>query len=281
MEQACFLLVTSGAGIAEWACVMMRGCSIAFSVLLVACSSSYGTEKTTSSDSNQTEGAPLPPRVPGAPPSAAPSSSSPHPGQSGGPQSGSHGGPTGDPDGGADGGSGNVCPADRPGPSPWKPPPSSTNVCTTSDVQYFVTQYNNSALTWADIQTAMKAKSQKCATCIFSSESDLNWRAIVLFTSPAGTGFFNWGSCAWKATGGNENCGRAYEHVDWCFNTVCGGCADQASYDTCSNNAYNDPNSCGADVAAGRTACGSSTYDNLVNVSCAYPEDVIRSLCGG
>jgi hypothetical protein len=228
-------------------------------VSLCACSSSYGEDKGATTDSakidrDATESAPPPPA---APPLT------------------SHN-PPADADGGA-GKSGKTCPADRPGPSPWKPPPAFTNACSTSDVAFFVKQWA-ATTTWAALKTAMEAR-PKCSSCIFGSENDINWRVIVLAADGSGDGKFNWGACAARApNGGGEACGRAFQNSEDCLGTVCAECADTTKQEACVADAK--IGTCKVDFDGAHSACN-GTFDDIANTRCAYVEDVVRSLCGG
>ncbi len=212
------------------------------------------------------------------------SSSSSSSGSSGTPDAGSSSGSSGMPDAGSSSGSsgGNpLCPSPAPATdAPFKPAAAQQTVCNAADLTFISQQAMNPNLTFAQLETALKARNAACGACVFTKETDASWGPLV-YVGNAGDGFVNWSACLTYAAGGSAACGAKLHQAESCFAEVCSvdACGSEAAADACVQTAFQNQAGCGRYDYV--TACGGeANLDTLFNV-CGTYLDVIAKSCGG
>ena len=192
--------------------------------------------------------------------------------------------PNGDGGAGKSGGGGGDASAANPDQCPkkgtptvgtWRAPPAASSVCTGADMTYFAQVAANQ--TWLGVESLMRTRNAGCAKCIFSRETDLQWRPVV-YAGTEGDAIVNYGACFTRTAGGSESCGRSVHLWASCYADVCdyGTCGTEAATNACyATQAVAD--SCISYSAV--TPCGGDTkYASLNNVCGTYIE-VARALC--
>jgi hypothetical protein len=157
----------------------------------------------------------------------------------------------------------------------WKAPPAASSVCSGADMTYFAQVAANQ--TWLGVESLMRTRNAGCAKCIFSKETDAQWRPVV-YVGTEGDAIVNYGACFNRTAGGTEACGRSVHLWSDCYADVC-------DYDTCGTEAATNTCYDGQAVAdscssySAITACGGDTkYASLNNICGTYIE-VARVLC--
>lgn len=166
----------------------------------------------------------------------------------------------------------------------WKPPAAINTSCTDADIAKLNSAFNNTAnKTYDDVIKDITASigAGNCLNCIVTDKTAANWGVLVKDTMGA---LPNFGACYAGFPGSNAACGKANEYLEICVLTACQGCADQNSFDACTQS-KGIAKACADPIKTLQTACASVTgidqTDSAINKACGDIVDGASTLCNG
>jgi hypothetical protein len=175
---------------------------------------------------------------------------------------------------------GPVCPSAGPATYPLPPPGAMTGACTPPDLDSMLADWASAKPT-AQVRAAIAARNAKCEACVFTEAVDPTWGPLVAGIAPLPPSYLsiNSGGCMLHR-GASPACARSFYEVIRCVAVVCFGCADDAAWSKCRDDAKVANGACAAKSAAYPSAC-TTAKDFAALESCADRAGVVRTLCGG
>ncbi len=161
---------------------------------------------------------------------------------------------------------------------PFKPPKVVPGACTDQDRALF-SATADMGVSIPQLEEVMKRRNPECAACIFGADGE-TWAPIVVMGKDEYVQ--NVGGC-FAVASGNASCGKAYQAMSACLNTVCAACSDSES-DACSSEVRDEGGTCEAVWNEYLVECGPDP--NAIMRTCliegAYAVDgsILRQ-CGG
>ncbi|MBN9163765.1 MAG: hypothetical protein BGO98_49345 [Myxococcales bacterium 68-20] len=144
--------------------------------------------------------------------------------------------------------------------------------CTTEELKKLTDYFATKVSANEDVKVSewKKEVAAKCASCIFSEESDTSWGPII--EKDDAFALVNQGGCI-EIASGKEACGRAYQQTMTCWLEAClVDCKTQEEFDACradQNSIWSGPckdtfdnlqKECGSSISAYQNACKNNKW---------------------